>query len=268
MAVVTILGAQENKICHCSHFSPMCNEVMGPDAMILVFFLYCFKKAFSLSSFTLLKRLFSSSSPFAIRVVSSEVVDISPNNLDSTLWFIQPSICLRYSAYKLKKQGDNIQPCCTLLNNFEWVNYIMSSSNCCFLTCIQQSQETGKVVWYSHLLKNFPQFVVDVFLELPYFLHDPMSVDNFISGSSAPSKPSLYIWKFLVHILLKPSLKDFEHNLASMWNELNSMVVWTFFGIALLWDWNENWPFSVLWPLLSFPILMAYWVQSFNSIIF
>ena len=173
-----------------------------------------------------------------------------------------------YSAYKLKKQGDNIQPCCTLLNNFEPVHYCMSSSNCCFLTGIQQSQGTGKVIRYSHLLKNFPQFVVDVFLELPYFLHGPMSVNNLISGSSASSKPSLYIWKFLVHILLKPSLKDFKHNLVSMWNECNCMVIWTFFGIALPWDWNENWPFPVLWSLLSFPNLLTYWVQPFDSIIF
>ena len=57
---------------------------------------------------------------------------------------------------------------------------------------------------------------VDIFLEFPCFLYDPVNVGNLISGSSAFSKPSLYIWKFLVHILLKPSLKDFEHNLASV----------------------------------------------------
>ena len=125
----------------------------------------------------------------------------------------------------------------------------MSSSNCCFLTCVQVSQETSKVVWYSHLFKNFPQFVVihivneaevDVFLEFPCFLYGPMNVANLISGSSVFSKSSLYIWKFSVHVLLKASLKDFEHYLASMWNECKYMVVWTFFGIALLWDWNEN----------------------------
>ena len=82
-----------------------------------------------------------------------------------------------------------------------------------------------------------------------------MDVGNLISGSSAFSKPSLYIWKFSVHILLKPSLKDFEHILASMWDECNCTVLWTFFSIALLWDWNESWPFPVLWPLLSFPDL-------------
>ena len=127
----------------------------------------------------------------------------------------------------------------------------------------------GKVVWYSYLLKNFPQFVVihtvkglsivneaevlkNIFLEFPYFLYDPTNVDNLTPGSFAFSKPSLYIWKFLVHVLLKPGLKDFEHNFSNMWNELNCMVVWTFFSIVLLWDWNKNSPFPVLWALLSF----------------
>ena len=109
---------------------------------------------------------------------------------------------------------------------------------------------------------------VDVFLELPCFLHDPMDVGSLISGSSAFSKPSLYIWKFSVYILLKPTLKDFEHNLASMWNECNYMVDWSFFGNAFLWDWNENWPFLVLWPLLSFPNLLTCCMQHFNSINF
>ena len=70
-----------------------------------------------------------------------------------------------------------------------------------------------------------------MFFWFPYFLHDPLNVSNLIPGSSAASKPKLYIWKFSVHILLKPSLKDFEHNLTSMWNECNSfyMVIWTFF---------------------------------------
>ena len=159
----------------------------------------------------------------------------------------------------------------------------MSSSNCCFLTCLPVSQEAGQVVWYSHLLKNFPQFIVirtvkgfsivnkaeiDAFLELFCFFNDPVDVGNLISGSSALCKFSLYIWKFVVHILLKPILKDFEHYLASMWNKSNCVVVWTFFDIAFLWDWNENWPFPVLWPLLSFPNVLAHWVQHFHSIIF
>ena len=98
----------------------------------------------------------------------------------------------------------------------------MSSSNCCFLTCIQISQEADQVVRYSHLFKNFPEFVVvhtvkgfgivnkavDIFLELSCFFNDPAYIGNLISGSSAFSKSNLYIWKFLVQVLLKPSMKD------------------------------------------------------------
>ena len=111
-----------------------------------------------------------------------------------------------------------------------------------------------------HTVKGFGvvnEAEVDVFLKFPCFLYDPMNAGNLISGSFAFSKPSLHIQKFLVHILLKPSLMDFEHNLMSMRNECNSLVVWTFFGIALLWGWNENWPFPVWWSLLSFPNLLA-----------
>ena len=78
-----------------------------------------------------------------------------------------------------------------------------------------------------------------------------------ISGSSAFSKTRLNIWKFTAHILLKPDLESFEHYFTSLWDECNCVVVWTFFGIAFLWDWNENWPFPVLWPLLSFPNLIS-----------
>ena len=157
----------------------------------------------------------------------------------------------------------------------------MSISNHCFLTCLEVSWEADKVVWYYHLFNNFPQLVVihtvkgfhtvheaDVSLEFPSFLCDSVDVGNLIPGSSAFSKPSLYIWKFWVHILLKPGLKGFEHNLISTWNEHNYPVVWTSFDSALLWDWNENWPFPVLWPLLSFSNLLAYGVQHFHSIIF
>ena len=108
--------------------------------------------------------------------------------------------------------------------------------------------------------KNFPQFVVihivknfklvneaevDVFLLLPYFFYDPMNVGNLISGSSAFSKSRLYI---LGSHMLKSSLKDFEHNLISMWSECNYVIVWIFFGIALLWDWNGNWLFPINLP--------------------
>jgi len=167
--------------------------------------------------------------------------------------------------------------------NLEPVCCSMTDSNCCFLTCIQISQEAGQVVWYSHLFQNFSQFVVihtvkgfrtvneagvDVFLELYCFFYDSTDVGSLISGSFAFFKSSLNIWKFSVHILLKPRLENFECYFASKWDECNCVVVWTFLGIAFLWDWNENWPFPVLWPVLSFPNLLAYWVQHFNSIIF
>ena len=159
----------------------------------------------------------------------------------------------------------------------------MYSSNCCFLTCIQISQEAGQVAQYSHLFKTFPQFVVvhtvkgfgivnkaevDVCLELSCIFYDQTDVGNLISGSSAFSKSSLNIWKFMVHILLKPGLENFEHHFASVWDEYNCIGVWTYIDMAFLWDWNENWPFPALWPLLSFPNLLANWVQHFHSIIF
>ena len=107
----------------------------------------------------------------------------------------------------------------------------MSSSNCCFLTCIQVSQEASQVVWYSHLFQNFPQFIVihtvkgfgivneakiDVFLEFPCFFSDPAYVDNLTFGFSAFSNSSLNIWNFMVHVLLKPRLENFEHYFTSM----------------------------------------------------
>ena len=159
----------------------------------------------------------------------------------------------------------------------------MSSSNCCFLTCIQISQEAGQMVWYSHLFQNFPQFIVIhtvkgfgivnkaevyVILELSCFFNEPTDVGNLISGSSAFSKTSLNIWKFTVHVLLKRGSENFEHYFSSVWDECNGAVVWTFFSIVFLWDWNDNWPFPVVWPLLSFPNLLAYWVQHCQSIIF
>src|SRR5574341_1461442 len=118
-----------------------------------------------------------------------------------------------------------------LLFYLEPVCCSMSSSNCCFLTCIQISQEAGQVVWYSHLFQNFPQFIVihivkgfrivnkaeiDVFLELSCFFHDPVDVGNLISGSSAFSKHSLNILKVTVHVLLKPGLENFEHYFTSV----------------------------------------------------
>ena len=151
----------------------------------------------------------------------------------------------------------------------EWKNWLK----------IQHSENEDDGIWSHHFMGNrwgnsgnsvrlhFPQFIVihtfkgfgivnkaeiDVFPELSCFFDDPADVGNLISGSSAFSKTNLNIRKFTVHILLKPGLENFEHYFTSVWDECNCAVVWAFFGIAFLWDWNENWHFLVLWPLLSF----------------
>ena len=159
--------------------------------------------------------------------------------------------------------------------NIEPVHYSMSGSNCCFLTCVQISQEAGQVVWYSHLFKNCPQFVVihtvkdlgrvngaevDVFSGILLLFLWSGGCWQFDLWFLCLLKSSLNIWKFAVHVLLKPGLENFEHYFTSMWDECSCVVVWAFFCIAFLWDWNENWPFPVLWPLLSFPNVLAYWV--------
>ena len=123
--------------------------------------------------------------------------------------------------------------------NIKSIHCSMSISNCCFLTCIQVSQEAGKVICLKEIpislnlrkFKNFPQFVVihtvkgfsivnkaeiNAFLEFSCFSCDPMDVGNLISGSSAFSKTSLNIWKFTVHVLLKLGLENFEHYFTSM----------------------------------------------------
>ena len=107
------------------------------------------------------------------------------------------------------------------------------------------------MVWYAHIFQNFPQFIVihtvkgfgivnkveiDAFQELSCFFDDPADVGKLNSGSSVFSKSSLNIWKFTVYVLLKPSLENFEHYFARVWDECNCAVVWTFFGIAFLWD--------------------------------
>ena len=137
-----------------------------------------------------------------------EVIDISPSNLDSSLFFISLVFHMTYFAWMLNKQGD-IYSFVVLFLNFESDCCSMSLFNCCFLTCIQISQEACKEVWYSKPLMNFPQFVVIhtvkcfgvvnkaevyVFLEFYCFFYNPKNVGNLISGSSAFSKFSLNIW--------------------------------------------------------------------------
>ena len=145
----------------------------------------------------------------------------------------------------------------------------MSDSNYCFLTWIQISQDAGQVVWYSHFLKNFPQFVgfytvnsfgvidkaeIDVFLEFSCFFYDPTDVGNLISGASASS---LNIWKFMVHVLftvhvlLKSGLENFEYYFTSVWDECNCVVVWAFFGIALSISLGLEWKLTFSSPVAT-----------------
>ena len=184
-----------------------------------------------------------------------------------------------YSAYKLNKQGDNIQPWCTpfpiwnqsivpcpVLTVASWPAYRFLRKQVRWSGIPISLRIFHFVVM--HTVKGFGvvnKAEVDVFLELSCFFGDPTDVGNLISCSSAFSKSILNIWKFSVHVLLKPCLENFEHYFARVWDECSCAVVWTFFGIAFLWGWNENWPFPVLWPQLSFPNLLAYWVQHFNS---
>ena len=158
----------------------------------------------------------------------------------------------------------------------------MSGPNCCFLTCIQISQEAGQVVCYSYLLKSFPQFLVictvkgfsivneaeiGIFIEFSCFCYDPTDAGNLIPGSSAFSKSSLYIWKFSVHVLLKPGLENVEHYFGRMWDEWNCgsfNILWLCPSLGLEWKLTFSSPVATA----EFSDLLAYWVQHFHSIIF
>ena len=145
---------------------------------------------------------------------------------------------------------------------FEPVHCSMSSSNCCFLTCMQVSQEACKVVWYSLLFKIFPQFVV-IHTIKGFNIVNEAKVDIFLKFSCFFYNPTmLAIWTLVPLPFLNPvwtsGSSQFTYCLnlarkilsmtllAQLWNKHNCVAVWTFFGIALLWNWNENWHFPVL----------------------
>ena len=177
-----------------------------------------------------------------------------------------------YSACKLIKHGDDIQPwripfpiwnqsvvTCLVLTAASWSAYRFLRRQVRW-SGIPISFRTFQFI-VIHTVKGFGivnKAEADVFLELSCFFDDPADIGNLISDSSAFSKTSLNIWKFTVCVLLKPGLENFKHYFASVWDECNCVTVWAFFGIAFLRDWNENWPFPVPWPLLSFPNLLAY----------
>ena len=161
-----------------------------------------------------------------------------------------PAFPMMYSACKLNKQDNNIQPWhtpfpiwnqsivpCPVLTVASWPAY-MSLKRQVRWSGIPISWRIFQFV-VIHTVKGFGivnKAKISVFLELPCFFDDPVDVGNLISGSSAFSKSSLNIWKFTVHVLLKPCLENFEHYFSIMWDECNCVLVWTFFGIAFPWD--------------------------------
>ena len=154
-------GAQEKKICHCFHFSSsICHEVMAPDAMILVFLMLRFKTAFSLSSFTLIKRLFSFSSLSVSRVPCAylRLLIFLPAILIPACDSSSPAFCRKYSVYRLNKQDDNVPPWGTSFPNVKQISCSMSSSNVVFWPACRFLRK--QIRWYSHLFTVFPQFVV------------------------------------------------------------------------------------------------------------
>ena len=199
---------------------------------------WAFSQLFHSLAFTFIKRFFISSLLSAIKVVSSAnlrllifLLAVLIPTCDSSIRAFQ----MVYSAYKLSKQSDNIQ---SWLTPFPILNLsVVPSPVLIVASCPAYRFLRRQVMWSdSHPFKNIPQFVVihtvkcfsivnetevDAFLEFPCFVYVPAYVGNLISGSSAFSKSSLYIWKFLVHVLLKPSLKDFEQTLASVLDECN-----------------------------------------------
>ena len=193
-----------------------------------------FKPTFSLSSLTFIKRLFSSSLLSAIRMVSSAYLSLLiflPPILIPACASSRLAYCMMYPAFKLNKQGDNIQPWHTPFPIWNHLCCSTSSSNYCFLTCIQISQEAGQVVWYSHLFKNFPQFVVihtvrgfgivnkaevDVFLKLSYF-------------RKAMIQQMLAIWSLVPLPFLKPAWTS-----GSSWFTYYWSLAWRILSISLL----------------------------------
>ena len=171
-----------------------------------------------------------------------------------------PVFLMMYSAYKLNKQGDDLQPWhtpfliwnqsvvpCPVLTVTSWLHTGFSRGRSGGLVFPSLSEfSTVYCDPPSQRLSHSQESRNRCFLELACLFDDPANVGNLISGSSAFSKTSLNIRKFTVHVLSKPGLENFEHYFTSMWDECNCAVVWIFFGIAFLWDWNETWPFPVL----------------------
>ena len=150
----------------------------------------------------------------------------------------------------------------------------MSGSNCCFLICIQISQEAGKVVWYSHLFQNFPQCVV-IHTATGFSIINEAKVGVFWDSLAfSMMQQMLAIWSLVPRPFLNPACTSGNSQFKYCWSLAGRILRITLLAcemntvVPFFWDWDENSPFPVLWSLLSFPNLLAYWVQHFHSIIF
>ena len=230
-----ILESKKMKSDTVSTFPPsICHEGLGPDTIISFFWMLSFKPVFSLSSFIFIKR---SSVPLHFLPLEWYHMHIRgcwyfSHNLNSSLWVTQLSICMMYSAYKLNKQGDNTQPWCTPFPI--WNQSIFPCPVLTVPSCPAYRLLRRQITWSGISISKTITVCCDPhsqrlqhsqFSRIPWFLKIPLlflwsSICwHLISGSSAFSKSSLYIYKFSVHVLLKPRLKDFEHNFARIWNE-------------------------------------------------
>ena len=215
--------------------SSLCH-MMGLDGMIFVFWMLSFKSGFSLSSFTFIKRLFSSSllpitrmMSSAIRVVSSAYVRLLTFLLEVLIPACassSPAFHMMYSPYKLNKQGDSIQRWhtpfpiwnqsvvpCLILTVASWPVYRFQRRQVRWFA-IPVSLRIFHSFFAIHTVNEFSMVnkaKVNVFMEFSCFFCDSAGVGSLISDSSAFSKSSLNIWKFLVRILLNPSLENFEY---------------------------------------------------------
>ena len=249
-----ILEPKKIKSVTVSIVSPsICHEMMGLDAMILVVWMLSFKPTFSLSSFSFIKKLFSSSLS-VIRVVSSAYLRILiflpailiPACASSSLEFL-----MMHSAYKLNKQGDSIHPWCTPFPIWNWsvvpCPVLTVTSWPAYIFLRRQVRWSGiptswRIFQFAviHTVKGFGavnKAEGDAFLEPSCFYDDPADVGNLTAGSSAFFKSSLNIWKFTVHVLLNPGLENFEHYFASMWVQLwdSLNILWHCLSLALKW---------------------------------
>ena len=196
---------------------------MRPDAMIFVFWRLSFKSTFSLSSFTFIKRLFSSSLLSAIRGVSSAylrlLIFLPPILIpacDFTWCTLHISSINRVTIYSLD------------VFLFLFGTSLLSSSNCCFLTCIQISQEAGQVIWYSHLFQNFPQFIV-IHTVKGFGIVNKAEIDIFWNSLAFWFQQMLAVWSLVTLPFIKPAWTSGSSRFMYYWS-----LAWRILSITLL----------------------------------